>query len=107
MAFEVTDSNFETSVLKSDKPVVLDFWAEWCGPCRMLGPVIEELAKEYEGKVLVGKVNVDNNPTAASKYGIRNIPTVLFIKDGEVKEKQVGVVPKTVLIEKVEGLIKG
>ncbi len=107
MAFEVTDSNFETSVLKSDKPVVLDFWAEWCGPCRMLGPVIEELAKEYEGKVLVGKVNVDNNPTAASKYGIRNIPTVLFIKDGEVKEKQVGVVPKTVLIEKVEALIKG
>ncbi len=107
MAFEVTDSNFETSVLKSDKPVVLDFWAEWCGPCRMLGPVIEELAKEYEGKVLVGKVNVDNNPTAASKYGIRNIPTVLFIKDGEVKEKQVGVVPKTVLIEKIEALIKG
>lgn len=106
MAFEVTDSNFETSVLKSDKPVVLDFWAEWCGPCRMLGPVIEELAKEYEGKVLVGKVNVDNNPTAASKYGIRNIPTVLFIKDGEVKEKQVGVVPKTVLIEKIEALIK-
>lgn len=107
MAFEVTDSNFETSVLKSDKPVVLDFGAEWCGSCRMLGPVIEELAKEYEGKVLVGKVNVDNNPTAASKYGIRNIPTVLFIKDGEVKEKQVGVVPKTVLIEKVEALIKG
>lgn len=106
MAFEVTDSNFETSVLKSDKPVVLDFWAEWCGPCRMLGPVIEELAKEYYGKVLVGKVNVDNNPTAASKYGIRNIPTVLFIKNGEVKEKQVGVVPKTVLIEKVEALIK-
>lgn len=106
MALEVTDSNFETSVLKSDQPVVLDFWAEWCGPCRMLGPVIEELAKEYEGKVLVGKVNVDNNPTTASKYGIRNIPTVLFIKDGEVKEKQVGVVPKTVLIEKVEALIK-
>lgn len=107
MAFEVTDSNFETSVLKSDKPVVLDFWAEWCGPCRMLGPVIEELAKEYEGKVLVAKVNVDNNPTASSKYGIRNIPTVLFIKNGEVKEKQVGVAPKAVLAEKIEALIKG
>ena len=107
MAFEVTDSNFESSVLKSTKPVVLDFWAEWCGPCRMLGPVIEELAKEYEGKVLVGKVNVDNNPTASSKYGIRNIPTVLFIKDGEVKEKQVGVVPKTVLVEKMNELIQG
>ena len=107
MAFEVTDSNFESSVLKSTKPVVLDFWAEWCGPCRMLGPVIEELAKEYEGKVLVGKVNVDNNPTASSKYGIRNIPTVLFIKDGEVKAKQVGVVPKTVLVEKINELIQG
>ena len=107
MAFEVTDSNFESRVLKSTKPVVLDFWAEWCGPCRMLGPVIEELAKEYEGKVLVGKVNVDNNPTASSKYGIRNIPTVLFIKDGEVKDKQVGVVPKTVLVEKINELIQG
>lgn len=107
MAFEVTDSNFEASVLKSDKPVVLDFWAEWCGPCRMLGPVIEELAKEYEGKVLVAKVNVDNNPTASSKYGIRNIPTVLFINEGEVKEKQVGVAPKAVLVEKIEALIKG
>ena len=107
MAFEVTDSNFESSVLKSTKPVVLDFWAEWCGPCRMLGPVIEELAKEYEGKVLVGKVNVDNNPTASSKYGIRNIPTVLFIKDGEVKDKPVGVVPKTVLVEKINELIQG
>ena len=107
MAFEVTDSNFESSVLKSTKPVVLDFWAEWCGPCRMLGPVSEELAKEYEGKVLVGKVNVDNNPTASSKYGIRNIPTVLFIKDGEVKDKQVGVVPKTVLVEKINELIQG
>lgn len=107
MAFEVTDSNFEASVLKSDKPVVLDFWAEWCGPCRMLGPVIEELAKEYEGRVLVAKVNVDNNPTASSKYGIRNIPTVLFIHNGEVKEKQVGVAPKAVLAEKIEALIKG
>lgn len=107
MAFEVTDSNFEASVLKSDKPVVLDFWAEWCGPCRMLGPVIEELAKEYEGRVLVAKVNVDNNPTASSKYGIRNIPTVLFIQNGEVKEKQVGVAPKAVLAEKIEALIKG
>lgn len=105
MAFEITDANFETSVLKSDKPVVLDFWAEWCGPCRMLGPIIDELAKEYEGKVLVGKVNVDNNPTASSKYGIRNIPTVLFIKNGEVQDKQVGVAPKSVLTEKINALL--
>ena len=106
MAIELTDANFEATVLKSDKPVLVDFWAEWCGPCRMVGPVVEELSKEYEGKVLVGKVNVDNNPNISAQFGIRNIPTLLFFKGGAVVDKQVGAVPKSVLAGKLEAQLK-
>lgn len=102
MAVEFTDANFEETVLKSDKPVLVDFWAEWCGPCRMVGPVVEELANDYEGKAVVGKVNVDQNPEVAAKYGIRSIPTILFIKNGEVVDKSVGAVPKTALAAKLD-----
>ena len=105
MAVEITDSNFEELVIKSDKPVVLDFWAEWCGPCRMIGPLVEEMATEYEGKAVIGKVDVDNNPATAAKFGIRNIPTVLFIKNGEVADKQVGAVPKSTLTAKLDALL--
>lgn len=105
MAVEITDSNFEELVLKSDKPVVIDFWAEWCGPCRMVGPLVEEIAQEYQGKALVGKVDVDNNPGISSKFGIRNIPTILFIKNGEIVDKQVGAVPKSVLASKLEAIL--
>lgn len=101
MALEITDANFEELVLKSDKPVLVDFWAEWCGPCRMVGPVVEELSKDYEGKAVVGKVNVDSNSGISAKYGIRNIPTILFFKNGEVVEKHVGVAAKNVLAEKL------
>lgn len=102
MALEITDSNFEELVLKSNKPVLVDFWAEWCGPCRMVGPVVEELAKEYDGKAVIGKVNVDLNSGISMKYGIRNIPTLLYFKNGEVVDKQVGVVPKATLAGKLE-----
>jgi thioredoxin 1 len=102
MALEITDANFEELVLKSDKPVLVDFWAEWCGPCRMVGPVVEELAKEYDGKAVVGKVNVDNNADISTKDGIRNIPTLLVFKNGEVVEKQVGVAAKNVLAGKLD-----
>lgn len=105
MALEITDQNFEEVVMNADKPVVLDFWAEWCGPCRMIGPLIEELSGEYEGTAIIGKVDVDNNPGTAMKFGIRNIPTVLFVKGGEVADKQVGAVPKSVLEEKLEALL--
>ncbi|NQY10519.1 MAG: thioredoxin [Flavobacteriales bacterium] len=102
MAQEFTDDNFDEVVLKSDKPVLVDFWAEWCGPCRMVGPLVEEIANEYKGKFLVGKVNVDHNAAISAKYGIRNIPTILFIKNGEVVDKVVGAASKTALVEKVE-----
>ncbi|SBV91068.1 thioredoxin [uncultured Dysgonomonas sp.] len=105
MALEITDAGFE-GILKSDKPLVIDFWAEWCGPCRMVGPIVEELAAEYADKVTIGKVDVDNNDDITSKYGIRNIPTILFIKNGEVVDKQVGAAQKAVLVEKIENMLK-
>lgn len=105
MAVEITDANFEELVLKSDKPVLVDFWAEWCGPCRMVGPVVEELSKEYDGKAVVGKVNVDHNADISVKYGIRNIPTLLVFKNGEVVEKHVGIAPKNVLAGKLEAYL--
>tara|TARA_B100000482_G_scaffold192144_1_gene179157 strand:+ start:875 stop:1192 length:318 start_codon:yes stop_codon:yes gene_type:complete len=94
MALELTDSNFEEIVLKSDKPVLVDFWAEWCGPCRMVGPIIDELSNENEGKAIIAKLDVDTNQIFAAKYGVRNIPTVLLFKDGEMISRQVGVAPK-------------
>ena len=102
MAVELTDSNFDELVLKSDKPVLVDFWAEWCGPCRMVGPVVEELAGDYDGKAVVGKVNVDENPNVSAQFGIRNIPTLLVFKNGEIVDKQVGVAPKSVLAGKLD-----
>ncbi|MBE9467003.1 MAG: thioredoxin [Bacteroidetes bacterium] len=105
MAIEITDSNFDEMILKSDKPVVLDFWAEWCGPCRMVGPIVEELAEDYKGKAIIGKVDVDSNPNISLKYGIRNIPTILFIKNGEIADKQVGAVPKNVLASKLDAIL--
>jgi thioredoxin 1 len=105
MALELTDANFEEQVLKSDKPVLVDFWAEWCGPCRMVGPVVEELSNDYSGKAVVGKVNVDQNPGVAAKYGIRSIPTILFFKNGEVVDKSVGAVPKAALSEKLDAAL--
>jgi len=105
MALEFTDANFDEQVLQADMPVIVDFWAEWCGPCRMVGPIIEQIGEEYEGKVKVGKVDVDNNPQTAMKFGIRNIPTILFFKNGEIADKQVGAVPKQAIANKVEALI--
>ena len=105
MALEITDANFEEIVLKSDKPVLVDFWAVWCGPCRLIAPIVDELHNEFEGKAVIGKVDVDSNPGIAAKYGIRNIPTILFFKNGEVVDKQVGASPKKALEDKINGLM--
>lgn len=105
MALEITDATFDEVVLKSDKPVLVDFWAAWCGPCRMLAPIVEDLSKEFDGKAIIGKVDIDSNQEFAAKYGVRNIPTVLIFKDGEVAEKQVGVAPKNTYVDKLNGLI--
>lgn len=105
MAVEITDANFEEIVMGSDKPVVIDFWAEWCGPCRMIGPIIEEMHTEYEGKAIIGKVDVDQNPGVSARFGIRNIPTVLFIKGGDIADKSIGAVPKDQLTSKLDALL--
>ncbi len=102
MALEFTDANFQSEVLESEQLSVIDFWAEWCGPCRAIGPVIEELSKEYEGKVKIGKVNVDVNPNTSMNYGITSIPAILFVKGGKVVDKQIGAVPKSVLDKKIQ-----
>jgi thioredoxin 1 len=102
MALEITDATFEEVVLKSDKPVVVDFWAAWCGPCRMVGPIMDEVSNEYEGKAVVGKVDVDANQEFAAKYGVRNIPTVLVFKNGEIVSRQVGVSPKQAYTDAID-----
>ncbi|PKP32911.1 MAG: thioredoxin [Bacteroidetes bacterium HGW-Bacteroidetes-16] len=105
MALQLTDATFESLVLKSDKPVIVDFWAVWCGPCRIVGPIVEEIGEEFVDKAVVGKLDVDHNPEVARQFGIRNIPTILFFKNGEVVDKQVGAVPKQVLVSKLESLL--
>lgn len=105
MAIAVNDSNFEEIVLKSEQPVLVDFWAEWCGPCKMMLPIVEEISKEFEGKLTVAKVDVDSSQGTAAKYGIRNIPTILFFKGGSLVDKQVGAVPKASLVGKIEKLL--
>ena len=105
MAIAVNDNNFDEVVLKSDKPVLVDFWAEWCGPCRMIAPIIEEISNEYSERALVVKCDVDNSPGVAAKFGIRNIPTILFFKDGKVADKQVGAVPKNNFVTKLNALM--
>jgi thioredoxin 1 len=102
MAIQITDANFEEIVLNSDKPVLVDFWAEWCGPCRLVGPIVEELAKEYDGKAVIGKIDVDANPKVSMQFGIRSIPTLLFFKNGEIVDKQVGAASKSALTGKLD-----
>ena len=104
MALEFTDSNLK-EYIASGKPVVVDFWAEWCGPCRMIAPIIDEVAAEYEGRAAIGKLNVDENSETPEKYGIRNIPTILFFKNGELADKQVGMIQKSALEDKIKALL--
>ena len=105
MALEITDSNFEELVLKSDKPVMVDFWAAWCGPCRMVGPIIDEISNDYDGKAIVGKLDVDANQDYAAKFGVRNIPTVLLFDKGELVGRQVGVAPKKAYSEAIDAVL--
>ena len=105
MALELNDSVFEEKVLKSDKPVLVDFWAEWCGPCRMVGPIIDEISEEYEGKAVVGKVDIDSNQQYAAQFGVRNIPTVLVFKNGELVDRKVGVSSKNDYAQALDSLI--
>ncbi len=105
MTIEVTDATFDDVITNAGKPAIVDFWAEWCGPCRMVSPIVHELAEEYGDKIVVAKVDVDSNPGISQKFGIRNIPTLLFFKNGEVADKQVGVVPKSVLAAKIQSLM--
>jgi thioredoxin 1 len=102
---EITDANFE-QIIATDKPVLVDFWAEWCGPCKMIGPVVEELAADYDGKAVIGKVDVDSNPAVSAKFGIRSIPTLLVFKGGEIVDKQIGAVPKSVLSQKLDAQVE-
>lgn len=102
---EITDGNFEVEVLQSDKPVLIDFWAAWCAPCRMIAPIVEELAQEYDGKVKIGKLDVDSNQQTAIKYGVRSIPTVLIIKNGEIADTIIGALPKASFVDKLEAVL--
>ena len=102
---ELTDDNFDQEVLKSDLPVLVDFWATWCGPCRMVGPIVDELAKEYAGRIKVGKLNVDNNGKTSIKYGIMSIPSLLFFKKGQVVDQMVGAAPKNSFVEKLDRIL--
>ena len=103
---ELNDGNFEGEVLKSDLPVLVDFWAPWCGPCKMVGPIVEQIAQEYEGKLKVGKLNVDENNQTAGQYGIMSIPSVLFFKQGKMVDQIVGAVPKQQFVEKIDKIVK-
>ncbi len=102
---EITDQNFETEVVKSDKPVLIDFWAVWCGPCKLIAPIVEELASEYEGKVKIGKLDVDSNQQTSIKFGVRSIPTLLLFKDGNLKDTIIGAVPKSKIVEKLNAAL--
>jgi len=105
MAIEFTADNFDELAKQSDKPVMVDFWAAWCGPCKLVGPIVEEMANEYDGKAVIGKVDVDTHGSISMEFGVRNIPTIIFLKNGEVVDKSVGAVPKAKLVEKLEALM--